>query len=93
MNVGWLAPVAGDRFKAACKYCLCILRAHYADLRHHFKSAKHQKNARWAEDGSGEPPVFLEKERRAESEFVTFLLSHDRTSLMLSGRCTALPFG
>jgi len=55
--VDWLAPVAGDRFKAACKYCSCILRAHYSDLRHHLKSAKHKRHAKWAQCGGGEPPL------------------------------------
>jgi len=67
-NVDWLAPVAGDRFKAACKYCACILRAHYSDLRHHYKSAKHQRNAKWAADGGGQPPLLFSNDCGAESK-------------------------
>jgi len=57
-NVDWLAPVVGDRLKAACKYCSCILRAHYSDLRQHSKCAKHQKNAKTATPVE-EPPLFF----------------------------------
>lgn len=60
----WLAPVAGDKYRAACKYCSCILRAHYADLRHHMNSAKHARHAKWAMIGGGEPPVMFYKPDR-----------------------------
>jgi len=66
--IDWLAPVAGDRFKAACKFCSCILRAHYSDLRHHLKSMKHLRHAKWASLGGGEPALFFNS---AEGKFVT----------------------
>jgi len=71
-NVDWLAPVAGDRFKAACRYCSCILRAHYSDLRHHVRSAKHQRNAKWATLGGGQPPVLFSNGCGKFNVIVTF---------------------
>lgn len=68
VNVDWLAPVAGDRYRAACKFCSCILRAHYSDLRHHLKSMKHTRHAKWANLGGGEPPMFF---GNTKSKFVT----------------------
>ena len=52
----WIAPVVGERQKAACKFCSCILRAHYSDLRHHSASAKHRKNAEWYDPETGTAP-------------------------------------
>ena len=51
--------MVGNRYKAACKYCVCLLRAHYSDLRHHLKSAKHMRHALWASSGGGEPPLLF----------------------------------
>jgi len=77
VNVDWLAPVPGDMFNAACKYCSCILRAHYSDLCHHSKSRKHQRNAKAAEEGDIEPSVSFNSEPSAQGKFV---VAHDTTS-------------
>jgi len=55
----WVAPVDGDRFKAACRLCGCILRAHYTDLRQHRKTTKHTRNAFWLHN-EGREPVSIE---------------------------------
>jgi len=75
VDVDWLAPVSGDRLKAACRYCSCIVRAHYSDLRHHYKSAKHQRNAEWAAQGGGQPPMIFNKVCVDESKFAVIIKS------------------
>jgi len=56
-NADWLAPVAADRFKATCRYCSCILRAHYSDLQLHSRTVKHQRNAKSATVGGRQPTL------------------------------------
>lgn len=41
----WVAPVAGNVYRARCRWCQVELRAHYKDLKHHAESTKHTTSA------------------------------------------------
>lgn len=41
----WVAPVAGNVYRAKCQWCQVELRAHYKDLKHHAQSTKHTNSA------------------------------------------------
>ncbi|XP_062972283.1 uncharacterized protein LOC134392146 [Elgaria multicarinata webbii] len=40
----WVRRVPGDDSKAACRYCICEIRAHHSDLVAHSKTKKHKKH-------------------------------------------------
>ncbi|XP_053217607.1 uncharacterized protein LOC128399830 [Podarcis raffonei] len=40
----WVRRVPGDESKAACRYCMCEIRAHHSDLVSHSKTKKHKKH-------------------------------------------------
>ncbi|XP_061464100.1 coenzyme Q-binding protein COQ10 homolog B, mitochondrial isoform X1 [Rhineura floridana] len=40
----WVRRVPGDQSKAACRYCICEIRAHHSDLVAHSKTKKHKKH-------------------------------------------------
>lgn len=39
----WLMPVAGDSGRAYCKFCKCMLKAKFQDLKIHATTKKHKK--------------------------------------------------
>lgn len=41
----WVQRVPGDDTKAACRFCKCVIRAHYNDLCNHAGTSKHKRNA------------------------------------------------